>query len=822
MPSFEFTKETPRENSWLVYFNGIEVPTISIDVRMGVWMIPTADIALPPDKELYRLGAEDRVQVAAFYLDNYHTEVTGRVPDFRLLFEGDIVGWQFTNTPAGRVLRFRAANYLDILDSLYTFFMSGVDTLAQAGLEKKVDPALNDLFAAGPIFPAALLISGLDPTEGKMIRRPFDLLENAIRACIDGRAHERFASVPAVNFYARYMNRSRMNQRFVPSPLLEIDHMRISDEQDMDGVFPMLRYTQFHDIMLTLGKRMSEIGNNTIWNILRDTFMRMYYEIMAITTAPIANVSILPTNKPMKPGKAGVRGEIVGPPVFGKKPGGLVLTENRILNYVTKPDWKFGIPPTCNVIFPSMITQFVLEEDYSAQATRMHLNDGSVEDVLNNPKSEISRFVTTGVAYPVRAQEELEQRESATGGQGNMNISGKNFLVWPEEFFRGPMVIQEPMPTWFIYLLNSTLRPTRYEQVKPTIDDTTFQREVLKWNVPKTDGKLKEGAVDKLEEKINATYANRDAVQNDQTKADTVAIKFSWLKRLYARYEYYRQRSSCKSGVVTTIFNPYIVPGFPVFIFDDLGVGNHCVGYATEVTHSINQRQSSTTVTLTQVQTLDEYMNGIRESQTGENPEERLYTVMANPPHPIPDVRIITQMLDMANQYFRELFHRDQTYSDPLKTAAFDFTKAIELVLPGCVIKDVKEHFTSKKTGDVFQKYTDVQPSTKFKPMFENASNAMALISRPICTLEEYIDFFAASKRGVRGTKIEANDARQGKGAVYYEKILKFEQGPGPTPAVNADNTLVNPVTADTRQDWETRLQNYRKKVIFQLHTQEE
>ena len=103
--------------------------------------------------------------------------------------------------------------------------------------------------------------------------------------------------------------------------------------------------------------------------------------------------------------------------------------------------------------------------------------------------------------------------------------------------------------------------------------------------------------------------------------------------------------------------------------------------------------------------------------------------------------------------------------------------------------------------------------------MFENATNAMTFISRPVCTLEEYISF---NERGMRGGKIEPNDAHQGKGAVYYEKIFKVEPGPGPTPEVNEDNTLKTPLDAETRRDWGTRLQNYRKKVIFQLHPQEE
>jgi len=815
LTSFEFTKETPRENTWLVYFNGIEVPTTSIDVNMGVWMIPTADISMPPDKELYRLGAEDRVQVSAFYLDNYHTELTGKAPDFRLLYEGDIIGWQYTNTPAGRLLRFRVTNYLDILDSLYTFFMSSVDNLTVATLDGKVNPNQMTSFTYAPVFPASLLFRGLDQTQGN-IRRPYDILNNVIRACIDGQAHEKFASVAAVNFYCRYMKRTMFEQRTAPSPLLEIDHMRIKDDKDPDAIFPLLRYAQFSDCLQTISKRMCEVADNSVWNIVRDLFVRMYYEITAITTAPIAQMNI---------GKGGVDGEILGPPKFFVKDGKPVPEDiqqpNRILNYITKPEWKFGIPPMCNVIFPSMITQFAMEEDYAAQATRLHLRDDVVPTILGTPASALRRFVETGVAYPVRAQEELEKRESPVSGQGNPNVSGKNFLIWPEEFFRGPNVIQEKMPEWFLYLLNSSMRPLRYDQIKPTVDDTTYQRDIYEWKVADKDGTLRKGATDSVVKQLDSVFKNYDETGDTETKRATIAVKFNWLKRLYARHEYHRQRASCKSGAVRTIFDPYLVPGFPVVVFDESGTGNHCIGYASAVSHSLNQQQTGTSVTLTHLQTLDEYMQGIRESRGGENPEARIYTILANPPYPVPDIRIIEQMWEMANQYFSDLFHQHQKYdSRPLKTLAFDFTKAIELVLPSGEVVSAEDAIDYTKSSLPLSTYVRVQPTTAFKAMFENATDAMALISRPICTLEEYINF--NGERGARTGKILPNDARQGKGAVYYEKIFNVLQGPGTQPVFNVDNTLANPVKEETRRDWETRLMNYRKKVIFQLHPQEE
>ena len=88
----EFTGARAHEGSFVVYFNGIEIPVQSVQVNLGVWQIPTASIAVAPDVEMQRLGAEDRVHVVVFYLDDIQTEIEGKNPEFRLLFEGEITG----------------------------------------------------------------------------------------------------------------------------------------------------------------------------------------------------------------------------------------------------------------------------------------------------------------------------------------------------------------------------------------------------------------------------------------------------------------------------------------------------------------------------------------------------------------------------------------------------------------------------------------------------------------------------------------------------------------------------------------------------------
>lgn len=829
--SMVFTEDRPHEGSFVVYFNGVEVPVQSIQVHMGVGEIPRASVNMAPDKELQRLGAEDRVQVAAFYLDDTYTEMAGVDPDFRLLFEGDIVGWQYTNSNHGRVLQFTAINFLKVLDELYVAFVQGLDSLVTGTLETLKNPAQWLSAHFGPTFPASLLYVGLDTEAKKLIRRPYDLVENALRVCTGSLEQNKLGSVVATNFFARYMRKTGFLDRFVPSPLLEIDHMRLDEETDPEGVFPILRYVREQDTLELFKTHMNQMANESVWTIINDLFSRMYYEILAFTTAPIAQVNLT---------GPGVRGDILGPPDFTdaakaadrvaavtqatlsgdlgdlvEAASGAVTPSkpNRILNYVTKPQWFFGVPPACNVIFPSMYEQFTFTENYDAQPTRVYMNNNWVVNQFQK-RDGLSAFAIPHAGYPRQVQRELDKRFSIRG-QGNETVSGKNFIVWPEEYFKGPRVREEDLPDWFMMLFHNANRKTNYVVKNPPIEiDVLLQK--LDWPVSIDDGALVEGATDPIQQSF--FFLPEDREPTEEEKLDAKRQKLSWLQQVYARYEYYRQRASYRNGAVSGMFNPYLVPGFPTVVFDKLTTGNHVFGYAVSVTHDLSAESMRTSMSFSFAQTLDDYLHQILDARVGANPELRTYIISAAPPNPIPEVRAVTQVLEQAEKYFTTLFHQRQTYrGGPVKTAAFDIFSAINLILQsGEVVSiDIQDLYMK----GYLDKYTKVIPSSDYDEMFRQAQAAMRFVCRPVCTLEEYISF---QEKGVRRGKIYPSDERQGKGAPFYEEILDLIQGPGEAPTLDENNVPQDPVVADTREDWRQRLINYRTKFLFQLHPQED
>src|ERR1035437_2939940 len=136
--------------SWLVYLNGIHVPCPEVTVTYGVWQIPEATLSFPPHRFLQRLGSEDRLEVAIFYLDDL---IDPEKPAFRLLFEGEITGWNYVNSPFGRMMQFTALADIAIFSKLYFYYLNSMDAAAALLLEPNTVRVPG---AANIFFPASL------------------------------------------------------------------------------------------------------------------------------------------------------------------------------------------------------------------------------------------------------------------------------------------------------------------------------------------------------------------------------------------------------------------------------------------------------------------------------------------------------------------------------------------------------------------------------------------------------------------------------------------------------------------------------------------
>lgn len=812
----------PQQGAWLVYLNGIQIPCPQVHVGYGVWRIPEATLSFPPHKLLQRLGAEDRLEVTIFYLDNTYDPEN---PAFRLMFEGEILGWSYTSTPLGRVMTFNAIGDMSVFQTLYFFFMNTVD--AVVGYETTPGQSANTVYSPGIHYPFSLFKKGLfltskDEEGSPDITRPYDILSNVLRGMLSSPpGKENTRPLPCVNFFARWARKRNFHNRFVALPSFEDDL-----EATNAGVFPILQSVQSDFALKAMATSLAEtVGDQgAIYDLLQKLFGMAYCELAMVPTAPcvVARLS---------------DGKILHTPEVPRDQGNLATQPLRLVNYFVKPQMLFGTAPSCNLFLPSMIQNYTYSENYWRQPTRAYVNDQYFTQGLSD-----SAFVpaATTVGYPEEVNAVLHMRRPTSENPNvasNPTATGKNVLVFPEEFYKGPVVTRMPVPAWFTHLANA--RATQNKQSE-------------------------EGAVD----------------------AGGADSQLHALFFLYSQYEYYRSRYEQRGGTVDMIFNPYPIPGFPCVTFDHRASALDTVGYVMNVEQDMSAATGgggmSTSVSYSFGRTLSELFDTLRTDMS------RLGVVLSSAPvDPVDSVRAISQDFEAAESFYNSLLFGRTTLVN--KKAAVDLRDVIGMVKPDDDAYAEEQEIESIyidgefKSKDVMYlapdnpgKRTapttnldatrDVEATQQFAPLFRDGIAALNYVSRPICTLEQYISFIhggesieslsaprnlvdpVTGETYVREAQVEGprhdysyvelvggTNGTIRSSALFYERIRALRQGPGERPPADQIGAEVTPVPGSTvseavpevrtasgvpadfpqtRHDWDTLLLAYRKQIL--------
>ena len=866
-------------NSFLVYIAGVACPVSRISVTSGVWTIPSVTIEVPPDRTLIRLGAHDRVPFAIFYLDTAYFQSIGKPPQFCLLAEGELTGWAYQNTSAGRMMSFSGQDYFNCLTKLYPYLMTGFNDLIAGAVQQQADGSATPISEF--TFPASLFFLGLNQNSKNYIKKPFDFLQNIVTSICGNTAYNNYKSTTMINFFSRWLRKNNFLNRLVPSPILEANLA-----QYPGSVFPLMQAIQSDQAMQmfipALSQQGDKIATSSMWELIQSIFGKMYYEI-GLNPAPACVTTDL-------------NGVIQGKPQFAQ--AAFQSTEGagaasdtmpvRLLNYVTKPALQFTVPPACNVLYPSMIKSFMYQEDYSAEPTRAYFNDSTLIATINASGTQDANFATniaTMVGSPLRVQQEVAALTS------NHVLSGKNFLVWPDEYFIGPTIWRAQVPSWFMYLAKA-------------ITSTN-----------------------------TATSDNPSGSQ----------LNNNLIYQFYADNELQRMRCEPRNGAVVTIFDPYVVAAFPGVIFDNLEVGNHVFAYFTTVTHNLSITEASTQIGYTYAQPFGDFFDQMAAdlgnvsnftssnstataiastaaslaiaqgvlvqtkaaataAATAEaaaagaptigdsgNADEAVaaaqatvnglqatldtlqgligLTLDASPASPIPAIREQFQNVGQASNYYTDLFYQGQQPKN--RTAVFNWHQALGLAnpqnpnvpteisfdspgaAPGAIAAaqnalaqaqataatvalspaspealtaaDAAVVTAQATVNSLSQVVVTCNAQSNQLPVFqlkapyasiaENSMTALMEGSRPVCTLENYIDFYG--ERGLRNNPVGPTGPHS-LGATYYVQILDFEVAPADAPVEDpiGSGNIATPVTANIASDWQTIIKNYRNKVL--------
>ncbi len=359
----------------------------------------------------------------------------------------------------------------------------------------------------------------------------------------------------------------------------------------------------------------------------------MFTEILMLPTAPLVSVDLLGTKNPAAD-KTQRGTDTIMPTDFRHQTSAATHPEtpNRLANYIIKPQFIFGLPPTCNVLFPSMIEMYAFDENYATQPTRLYFNDEVLSRLLDVKGAAISESVLSAlaVAYPPEADGfQIAKKINPTS-------TGKNFLLFPEEFYKGPVMDRRPLPTWMFFMKQTENAAGK----KVTSVDTTL-------GPPPVDPPPDPGSpFSQISDKSPDVY------------------------HLYAEYEYFRERFSRRQGTVVCKFNPFIVPGFPGVVLDNRASRMDIFCYIKSVEHTLQSRQVQTTVTFTYGRTFQEMFEILaKDFASG------ALAFACGPREPVKDVRDVVQHFGAAEEFYQALF-----FGRPekrLKAASFDYRQVI-------------------------------------------------------------------------------------------------------------------------------------------------
>lgn len=781
----DYSTNALNQAAWLVYINGLEIPVMGVTTNWGVWQIPTATIQLVPHPMLARIGYEDRLQVVVFYLDEFWYADN---PQFCLLGEFEVSGWSYMNTPRGRSLQLECVGHDQILEQLHFYYLSSVTDIAGASVGP--DAGNGAIQAVKILYPMSLFTEGLttpidlpeetldesaDAAKG-YIKRPIDFVTNVFRALLseiteepniddpmaigeEGKLPIGAATAPSKNFFARWMLMTKYDTRWCALPGIE--------DKKKDTCFPILEAIQdteaLKSLQMQLGARIGDSGS--AWELLQFVLGSMYMEIAMIPSPPTGIM---------------------------EKTTGIIQTEmtspsegqfTGIMSRFVKPQCFFSLPPTCNVVFPSMVSSFTFRETYITQPTRLYLSEEFISNYLNqNEQAETSAIGTVargllGTGYPKPIRKRLLDL-SATP-----QTNDKSLLLFPEEMYKGPVAARLNGPPWMYNI----------------------------WQQQKTKD-------------IEESQKLLAEIGEDPVEVNTVFDA-------YAEYEYYRSRYAERQGGLTSLWNPYIIPGFPVAIFDQLNSGFHCMAYVNGISHTFDATGiMNTTLSLSFLRTMPEFI-GVMGDSTSFSTELDIAPVEV-----IPLISEQFQKLENAQSIYEKLFYGGWKLTRP---AVFDWKAMLKLKSIYGVEYDLKyADLKGKNMQEIKNIY--LEPQDAYVELFNSYSSAMQYVSRPVCTLRQYIEAYhgrriqelladGTVKGEYRSFYSVTKDKAKIDGAVFWGRIYKLIQGPGPDPGVTVTNVgpgpdyaastedlkLVGPATgqAQTRQDWDKILEEYRKIV---------
>jgi len=290
-----------------------------------------------------------------------------------------------------------------------------------------------------------------------------------------------------------------------------------------------------------------------------------------------------------------------------------------------------------------------------------------------------------------------------------------SLLLYPEEYFKGPVISNVTVPAYFNFLKEA--------QGQKNVDR-------------------------KKEQNATAQSQANNEVPKETTKGADEAKhrKDATLFLNYTRMRHFEERFGPRQGSMGMLFNPYLLPGYSFVSMDKDHSRMHLMGYVTSISHTISGTGGwSTQAQYAYGRTLKEnYEIAVADlfrDKVVNNTVSKFYATA--PRLPIVPLADTLQVEDEASKYFKRVFYQKTSST---KDFVFKFAKYFKTTtsVDGVVVPS-NAPVTSADTYEIdLQFKTEVvngEEQFRNTDVFTDYNKAMQRVSRPICSLRDYVSF---------------------------------------------------------------------------------
>lgn len=603
-----------------MYIEGVQVPFLSASVSQVYGDLPTATVDIPPESSLLDItrGYQPKIHIV------YEDRIAG---GWRLLFWGVITGTSYgrDREPGSTYVSFTCSHKNLLVRNVLLDYAGWTQTDSTEILDSENALRVGTFNSNYTIVEALRGLTGM--AESKDILSASNVSPEADTSKLAPElkdSYDRLIGVPGcvVNLWNQlkkfaYSNGSmNLNISSMMAPLVEDGlgfFRRMSGHRSLEYALQFSKEPYCHergtekDIIIPpafqnplLSAVKGEIAANTIRTQINQSGEYTDYLTVAQTFLNSICYDMITLASPSEVSMSPLAGDAL-------PDEGYTGRDRVAIETIIKPQLPFYYSPVCNVLLPRMYTAVNLQQQESSVPTRLLAyhsvdNSGGANQLYRGPHT-IRESTAYGALLKNKGIVSAPQVTLRDTFSVSYNVPGKY------EQGTGIRPVKTSLPWWLAAVsISQPTNDNRAEKVPSSTDlayiealkmaaawDERYSKKTPQEPAPGPDTR----PIDPDKQRLNPY----------NLKGEPTVDGFQRMLIAALDYEYAKSVAGARSASVECVFNPYIVPGYPMDVIDDSP--NHpCFhGLCTSVTHSITANSISTSVSMSAVMTYAEMSN---------------------------------------------------------------------------------------------------------------------------------------------------------------------------------------------------------------------